>query len=125
MHTLGVGLGEVGLVLESGDGERELSHWVEVAGAAVDELLDELGDVGAGSPLSGEVADLLLGGDLAGQEEPEETFWERLLATGGLGEELLAFGDLSHMSSGSRKAVKNARTYGLAAEADTLLRVKN
>ena len=125
VHTLGVGLGEVGLVLESGDGERELSHWVEVAGAAVDELLDELGDVGAGSPLSGEVADLLLGGDLAGQEEPEETFWERLLATGGLGEELLAFGDLSHMSSGSRKAVKNARTYGLAAEADTLLRVKN
>jgi hypothetical protein len=98
---------------------------VEVAGAAVDELLDELGDVGAGSPLSGEVADLLLGGDLAGQEEPEETFWERLLATGGLREELLAFGDLSHMSSGSRKAVKNARTYGLAAEADTLLRVKN
>jgi hypothetical protein len=29
------------------------------------------------------------------------------------------------MSSGSRKAVKNARTYGLAAEADTLLRVEN
>lgn len=93
-HTLGVGLGEVGLVLESSDGKGELGHGVEVAGAAVDELLDELGHVGAGSPLSGEVADLLLGGDLAGQEEPEETFWERLLATGGLGEEFLAFGDL-------------------------------
>jgi hypothetical protein len=71
---------------------------VEVAGAAVDELLNELGDVGTGSPLGGEVADLLLGGDLAGQEEPEETFWKRLLATGGLGKELLAFGDLSCIS---------------------------
>jgi hypothetical protein len=80
---------------------------VEVAGAAVDELLNELGEIGAGSPLSGEVADLLLGGDLAGEEEPEETFWERLLAAGGLGEELLAFGD------------------GLAAETDTLLRVED
>jgi hypothetical protein len=98
---------------------------VEVAGAAVDELLNELGDVGAGSPLGGEVADLLLRGDLAGQEEPEETFWERLLATGGLGEELLAFGDLSCMSSGSRESSENAITYGLAAETDTLLRVEN
>jgi hypothetical protein len=80
---------------------------VEVAGAAVDELLDELGDIGAGSPLGGEVADLLLRGHLAGQEEPEETFGERLLATGGLGEELLALGD------------------GLAAETDTLLRIED
>lgn len=94
LHALSIGLGEVGLVLESSDGDGELSHGVEVAGAAVDELLNELGDVGAGSPLSGEVADLLLRGDLAGEEEPEETFWERLLAAGGLGEELLAFGDL-------------------------------
>lgn len=107
VHALGVGLGEVGLVLESSDGERELGHGVEVAGAAVDELLDELGDIGAGSPLGGEVADLLLGGDLAGEEEPEETFGERLLATRGLGKELLAFGD------------------GLAAETDTLLRVED
>jgi hypothetical protein len=100
-HTLGVGLCEAGLVLESSDGEGELGHWVEVARAAVDELLDELGDVGTGSPLSGEVADLLLGGDLAGQKKPEETFRERLLATGGLGKELLAFGDLSCVSRGS------------------------
>jgi len=94
LHALSVGLGKVGLVLESGDGDGELSHWVEVARAAVDELLDELGDIGAGGPLGGQVADLLLGGNLAGQQKPEETFWERLLATGGLGEELLAFGDL-------------------------------
>jgi len=94
LHALCVGLGEVGLVLESSDGDGELGHGVEVARAAVDELLDELGDIGAGSPLSGEVADLLLRGDLAGEEEPEETFGEGLLAAGGLGEQLLAFGDL-------------------------------
>lgn len=60
VHTLGVCLGEVGLVLKSSDGEGELSHGVEGVGAAVNELLDEFGDIGAGSPLSGEVADLLL-----------------------------------------------------------------
>jgi hypothetical protein len=42
----------------------------------VDELLDELGDVGAGGPLGGQVADLLLGRDLAGQEQPEEALKE-------------------------------------------------
>ena len=107
VHALGVGLGELGLVLESSDGERELGHGVEVAGAAVDKLLDKLGDVGAGSPLGRQVADLLLRGDLAGQEEPEKTLGKRLLAAGGLGEQLLALGD------------------GLAAETDTLLRVED
>ncbi|KAH3955371.1 hypothetical protein HBH53_007730 [Parastagonospora nodorum] len=63
--TLRIGLGEVGLVLESSDGDGELSHWVEIARAAVDELLNELGDVGAGGPLGGQVADLLLGRNLA------------------------------------------------------------
>jgi len=94
-------------VLESSDGERELGHGVEVAGAAVDELLNELGDIGAGGPLSGQVADLLLGGDLASEEEPEKTLRKRLLTAGGLGEQLLALGD------------------SLAAETDTLLRVED
>jgi hypothetical protein len=67
---------------------------VEGAGAAVDELLNELGDVGAGSPLSRQVANLLLGGDLASQQKPEQTLRKGLLATGGLGEELLDLGDL-------------------------------
>ena len=100
VHTLSVGLCEVGLVLKSSDGEGELGHGVEVAWAAVDELLNELGNIGAGSPLSREVADLLLRGDLAGQKKPEETFRERLLATRGLGEELLALGDLLRVSAG-------------------------
>ena len=43
---------------------------------------------------SGEVADLLLRGNLTGEEEPEETLGKRLLTTGGLGEKLLALGDL-------------------------------
>lgn len=73
VDTAGVGLGERRGVLESGDGQGELSHGVEVGRAVVDELLDELGDVGSGSPLGGEISDLLLGGNLTGQEEPEET----------------------------------------------------
>ena len=67
---------------------------MEGVGAAVDELLNELGEVGAGSPLSGEVADLLLRGNLAGKEEPEETLGKGLLTTGSLGKKLLALGDL-------------------------------
>lgn len=73
VDTLGVSLGEAGGVLEGGDGQRELSHGVKVGRAVVDELLDELGEIGAGSPLSGEVADLLLSRNLTGQEKPEET----------------------------------------------------
>ena len=73
VDTLGVCLGERRLVLESVDGNRELSHGVEGGWAAVDQLLNELGDVGAGSPLGRQVADLLLAWDLTGQEQPEET----------------------------------------------------
>ena len=73
VNTLGVGTGERRGLLESSDSQRELSHRVEVGRAAVDELLDELGEVGTSGPLGGEVTDLLLGGDLAGQEKPEET----------------------------------------------------
>jgi hypothetical protein len=80
---------------------------VESAGAAVDKLLNELGEVGAGSPLSRQVANLLLRGNLSGQKQPEETFRERLLTTGGLGKKLLAFGD------------------GETTETDTLLGVKD
>lgn len=87
VDTLGVGLGELGGLLESSDGKGELGHGVEVGRAVIDELLDELGDVGAGSPLGGEVTDLLLGRDLTGQEEPEETCGRvsRLAGTSQLG----------------------------------------
>ena len=86
-----------------GDCQRELGHGVEGGRAAVEDLLDEGGEGRAGSPVLGEGGDLLLGGDLAGEEEPEETLGQRLRPTGGLGEGLLALGD------------------GLATEANALL----
>lgn len=101
VDTLSVGLSESGLVLKGSHSQRELGHGVEGVGAAVNELLKEFGEVGAGSPLSRQVPDLLLRGDLTGQEEPEETFRERLLTTGSLGQELLALGDLKHVVSTS------------------------
>lgn len=107
LHALSIGLGELRLALESSDGEGELGHGVEVGGAAVDELLDELGDIGTGGPVGRQIANLLFGGNLAGQEKPEETLRKGLLATGGLGKDILALGD------------------GLAAETDTLLRVED
>jgi len=68
---------------------------VEVAGASVDELFNVLRNLGAGSPLGGKVADLLLGWDLTGEKEPEKTLGQGLLTTRRLGEEFLAFGDLN------------------------------
>ena len=71
--------------------------------AAVEDLLNEGGEGGAGSPVLGEGGDLLLGRDLTGEEKPEETLRKGLRPTGGLGEGLLDFGD------------------GLATEANALL----
>jgi len=96
--TLGVGLGESRLTLESGDGNGELSHWVKVAWAAVDKLLDKLWKLGAGGPLGGEVADLLLRWNLTGEEKPEETLWKWLLTTWGLWKNFLALWDLYGVS---------------------------
>lgn len=107
VDTLGVGLGEGRLVLESVDGDGELSHWVEGSWAAVDELLNELWNIGAGGPVSREVADLLLGRDLAGKEKPEKTLWKWLLSAWCLWKLLLALWD------------------GQSAETDTLLRIEN
>ena len=101
---------------------------MEGAGAAVDKLLNELGDVGASSPLGGQVTNLLLGGDLAGQQQPEETLGEGLLATGGLGKELLDLGDLGMSKVSSRVLhffLSSAITYGTATEANALLRVED
>lgn len=68
---------------------------MEVARAAVDELLNVLGKLRASSPLGREVADLLLRRNIAGKEKPEKTLREGFLATGCLGELFLAFRDLS------------------------------
>lgn len=74
LHSLSIRLSERRFVLKSGDSEGELCHWVEVAWASVDEFLDEFGNFGTGGPLGGEVADLLLAGNLTSQEEPEKAF---------------------------------------------------
>lgn len=71
--------------------------------ASVKDFLDKLGNGGTGSPVAGELLDLLLGGDLAGNEEPEETFREGFGTTGGFRKQILALRD------------------SLATEADTLL----
>ena len=85
------------------DSEGKLAHGVERGRAAVEELFDELRDRSTGCPVLGEGGNLLLGGDLAGDEEPEKSFGERLIAARGLGKQLLALRD------------------GLATETDTLL----
>ncbi len=107
VDTLGVGTGERRRLLEGRDGHGELGHGVEVRRAAVDELLDELGDLGPRSPVGRQVADLLLGGDLARQEQPEDALGQRLAAAGGLGQKRLALRD------------------GLATEANALLGVED
>ena len=139
IQTFGIGLGEGRFVLESSDGKRELSHGVEVVGAAVNELLDELGDVGASSPLSGQVADLLFAGDLTSEQQPEETYLYQLCS-------ILEGAQLSYLQEeapshqgpwggfpGIRGSItisyvlraKYRATNGAATEADTLLRVQD
>ena len=83
--------------------DGELAHRVKGRRASVDELLDESRELGTRSPFTGEGISLLLGGNLAGEEKPEEGFGKGFLTAGSFGKGLLAFGD------------------GLPAEADTLL----
>lgn len=80
---------------------------MHVVRAAVEKLLDVLGEIGTGSPVGGQVSDLLLAGDFAGKEKPEKTFGERFLAARSFGEDFLAFRD------------------GLSTESDTLFRIKD
>lgn len=107
VDTLLVSLGELGLGLESVNGNGELGHGVQGRGASVDELLNVLGEIGSGSPVSGERLDLSVSGDLAGEEEPEKTLGKRLLSAGGGGKLLLEVGD------------------GQTSESDTLLGVED
>lgn len=65
-------LGELGLGVHEGDGGGELAHWVDVVGERVEHILDVSGKTGTLGPLGGEGVRLLLGGDLASHQEPEE-----------------------------------------------------
>lgn len=90
VETLLVGLGELGLVVEGRDGNGKLGHGVQILGELVKHLVDEGGDLGLGGELAGELADLVDGGDLAGQEQPEHGLGEHLSSRLALGELLLA-----------------------------------
>jgi hypothetical protein len=66
---------------------------VKSVGAAVNQFLDKGGELRTSGPLGGEALDLLISGNLTSEEEPEKSFGERLLTTGGPGELGLAVGD--------------------------------
>lgn len=102
-----VGLGELRVVVESRHGHGELGHGVQGGGQVVEHLVDELGDLTLLGELSRQASDLLGGGDLAGEEEPQHGLGEHLAALDGLGENLLALLD------------------GLAVESDTLIGVQD
>lgn len=102
-----IGFGKLRGLLKGNNGDGELGHGVEVFGQTVDGLLNKLGQFGASSPICRKIADLLLTGDLAGQEQPVQTFREGFFTTRSLGEELLALRD------------------GLSTEANTLFRVED
>jgi hypothetical protein len=95
LHALCVCLGEGGFTLESSDGDGELSHWVEVIWATVDELLDKFGELRAGGPFCRKIANLLFRWNFASQQKPEETFWKWLRSTWCLRKLFLAFWDLT------------------------------
>lgn len=106
-NALLVGLGELRGGLQSVDGNAQLSHGVQVLGAVVEQVDDVLGEGTAGVELLGKRLDLLLGGDLTSEKEPEQTLRKGLLTTLGLGQLGRALGD------------------GQTAEADTLIGVQN
>lgn len=60
LDTFCIGLCEGGFVLESSDGDGELSHGMKVRGASINELLNEFWHVRTSSPFGRQVADLLL-----------------------------------------------------------------
>lgn len=66
---------------------------MEGVGASVNELLNELGDLGTSSPFLGKTLDLVGGWDLTSEEEPEKSLGEGLRSTWGGGELSLALRD--------------------------------
>eukprot|EP00050_Salpingoeca_kvevrii_P005737 m.285352 g.285352 ORF g.285352 m.285352 type:complete len:487 (+) comp11360_c0_seq1:18-1478(+) len=88
-----VGLGKLALRLHGGNGGRKLAHGVQARGEVGDQVNDVLRQVGAGSPLAGNGADLVLGGDLAREKEPKGSLGEGLGATRGGRELLLELGE--------------------------------
>ena len=81
-HYLLVGLGKLALRVEGSNGRGKLGHGMDVGGEVVEQGDHVARQLSPAGPLRGEPAHLLLSRDLPGQQQPEETFGKRLLATG-------------------------------------------
>ena len=106
VHTIAIGLGKLGVLLQGHDADRKGCHRVHCLGKRKDEVLDPRGDVRARRPLRAQALDLCGRRDFTGEEQPEHAFRQGLAAGLGGGKKLLAFGD------------------GIASEADALLGVE-
>ena len=111
LNTVLVGLSELRVLLHGSDGRDELRHGVELSSTEVGQETDDvLGNVSTSGQFSRQSVGLLGSGDLASQQQPQETLRSGLLVGlrassrlgGSLGEQLLKIGD------------------GVATEADTL-----
>lgn len=70
-----------------------MTHGVEGRRASVQNLFNKFWEGSTGSPVFRELGDLLLGGDLAGEQEPEEGLRKRFCTTGCFWELSLNFRD--------------------------------
>lgn len=93
MDSLGVGVLELGLGVEGGDGADELRHGVEGGGEVVQHGDHVGGQGGPGGPLLGDGLGLLVAWEVTRQQEPEEALGERLLAVRGARKMRLAVED--------------------------------
>jgi len=96
-------LGEGGVVVKGSDSQTELAHRMKGGRAAIEYFFDKLWEGSTSSPIPRQLGDLLLGWYFTGDQEPEETFWNRFGTTRRFWEECLALRD------------------SFAAEADSLL----
>mmetsp|Transcript_12423 Transcript_12423/g.20598 ORF Transcript_12423/g.20598 Transcript_12423/m.20598 type:complete len:259 (+) Transcript_12423:629-1405(+) len=72
--TVGVGLGKLGFRLTGVKTNGELSHWVHVFGKGVEDGHDVGWKCRSGVKLDGQGISLFLGGDLRGEQEPQQRF---------------------------------------------------
>ena len=116
---------------------------MQVAWAAVDQLLNELRNIGSSSPFGGEIPNLLFAGNLAGQEKPKKTcttldqytsqtsiriirtFWEWFFPTRSFRQQLLAFRNLWRFRASVSGVQAYSATYCLPSKSDSLFGVED
>lgn len=110
VNTRAVSLGELGFVLKSVDGKRELRHGVKGLGTAVNDFFNKGRKRRTSSPFGRESLDLFFSGDFTGDKQPEERLRKRLTTFLGSRKSLLAFGDGHTTETDTFFGVKN-RTF--------------